>query len=59
MDLRRYEVQFQKGLGIIAICLEAEVMDLNRDQPSPTGASSKGWPCSMGYLSVMVPVENR
>ena len=51
MDLRRYEVQFQKGLGIIAICLEAEVMDLNRDQPSPTGASSKGWPCSMGYQS--------
>lgn len=51
MDLRGYEVQFQKGLGILAICLEAEVMDLNRGQPSPTVASSKGWPCYMGYQS--------
>ena len=51
MDLRGYEVQFQKALGLIAICLQAEVTDLIRVQPSPVVASSKGWPCYMVYQS--------
>lgn len=46
MDLRGYEVWFQKALGIIATCLQAEVRDLN--QPSPVGAGYVTWCISHG-----------
>lgn len=46
MDLRGYEVWFQKALGIIATCLQAEVRDLN--QPSPIGAGYVTWCISHG-----------